>query len=354
VYLNKSCNVFSLIFEQDRFTSWRRKSEPGFQSYIKLSPSDVEDDATGVVSESTNPCADPGTETSETQPKLDGEPEPCAASTPRTKEAEEGSCRTTLTSQQSVEEIVGNILMQSHEFQRRLEKHQQQRFFKTAMMDSTEEEEEEEEEEEVEEEEEEEVEEEGDNDDTEEEEEEEVVAPKAGRTGRFTRRAQCFVRAVNAYNQRSFRSQYDSFRNVDAGEALAVAHRQSSGVGVKGRLRASVPSRGPGHEKRTTPESFRKPNIGNESKVIRTALRIRESCDSASEHEEPGEPVYETPTLAKKSERVAAPATATATAAEDKGIGECPIMARKTMELVGALCPASEGRLARMLLLSTD
>lgn len=110
---------------------------------------------------------------------------------------------------------------------------------------------------------------------------------------RFSRREQCFVRAVNAYNQRSFRSQYDSFRNVDT--ALLLRQNSAPVVRIAAAAAATTPT------KRASPESgLKKPNIVTESKVIRQALRIRENCGSGGEEEE--EPIYETPSVGKKEE----------------------------------------------------
>lgn len=179
--------------------------------------------------------------------------------------------------EQSVEEIVGNILMQSEEFQRRLEKQQNYQRNVSSLHGN--------------------IAKHGhqrcNKSDSSEEEDTDSEDKLDNRTrSRFSRREQCFVRAVNAYNQRSFRSQYDSFRNVDTDETV-VHHRQNSSPAKISTARSS------NNEKRSPPDSFKKPNFGAGSKIIRTALRIREDCDSASDHEEP---IYETPTLGKKND----------------------------------------------------
>ncbi|OXU31347.1 hypothetical protein TSAR_012692 [Trichomalopsis sarcophagae] len=298
--LNRSSEIRGSKIK-DRFTSWRRKSEPGFQSYINLNPSDHEEtetvDATANDSSSTTPTQDLAvSKDGEAQTKPDGNTttEPPSPSSQTKEPSNVDDLSKQLKSQQSVEEIVGNILMNSQEFQRRLDKqHQQlprnhsvlhdsilkQRIAKSAAtLDSSEEED-------------------TDNEDK---------ATSNGGTSynklrsRFSRREQCFVRAVNAYNQRSFRSQYDSFRNVDTLDDSMLQRQNSSPAAVR-----TSTTRSSNHEKRSPPESFKKPNFGSDSRVIRTALRIRENCcDSGSEHEDREEPIYETPTIVKKDEAV--------------------------------------------------
>lgn len=205
------------------------------------------------------------------------------------------------TRKQSVEEIVGNILKQSQEFQRRLEKHQpfqqsqrnqsclhssllkhnhrhnhNQRFAKS--IDSSEEDD-------------------SDNCD--------------GKTNngfershlRFSRRQQCFVRAYNAHNQRSFRSQYDSFRNVDVADSEIICNNTSS-ITTRGLSSCRFGNQ----EKRLVTENLKKPNIVTGSKVIKTALRLRESCNLVSEeknnndekNKEEKEPIYDTPVVSSE------------------------------------------------------
>ncbi|XP_058809718.1 uncharacterized protein LOC131674914 [Phymastichus coffea] len=257
--LNRSSEIRGSKIK-NHFTSWRRKSEPGFQSYINLNPSDNED------------------ETSETPTTLTQETVSSKDIDELDEQTKENSTEQVSTEQQSVKEIVGNILMQSEEFQRRIEKQQtyqknvsslhsniaKHAYQRCNKSDTSEEED-------------------TDNEDK----------PDNNRTrSRFSRRDQCFVRAVNAYNQRSFRSQYDSFRNVDAEEPLMI-HRQNSAP------TKTLTTKSPNHEKRSPPDTFKKPNFGAGSKIIRTALRIREDCDSASDQEEA---IYEAPIINKKNE----------------------------------------------------
>ncbi|XP_014214954.1 uncharacterized protein LOC106644103 [Copidosoma floridanum] len=279
--LNRSSEVRGSKIK-DRFTNWRRKSEPGFQSYIDLHASDPEENATDSLNGSATPTQELTSKDSETQTESEEAVEPT-----RTKENgchENGDCKDKLEVQQrSVEEIVSNILM-SQELQQRLEKQRNkicshngalkhnQRFTKSAAasIESSEEDD-------------------SDNDGK--------NGVDAGRSRpRFSRREQCFVRAVNAYNQRSFRSQYDSFRNLDVESLLLHAHHQHQHSSPTTR----TSTRCTANERRSPPENMKKPNIVTESKVIKTALRLRENCDSEKE-----EPIYETPTIVKKNEEPA-------------------------------------------------
>ena len=282
-----------IIVEQDRFTSWRRKSEPGFQSYINLNPSDNEDDAADTTADSTTPTQDVTSKDIETQTEAsEARSKGASSASSKTKEnGTEESKSKELKTQQSVEEIVGDILMQNQEFQRRMDKQYQRntsclhnnilknshRYTNDTVVDSSE------------------------DDDTDNEEKasnncspgssSNNLSNKSPRS-RGSRREQCFVRAVNAYNQRSFRSQYDSFRNVDTDNAgTKILQRQNSVPIAKSTPR----------EKRSPPDGYKRPSIITESKLIRTALRIREHRDSTSEHDEP---IYERPNIGKKEDVV--------------------------------------------------
>lgn len=242
-----------------------------------MKSSDNDDDVTVVLNGSVTPTKTLSNKNIETY----DESEVSESSTPLNSpslETKESNADEPSKEQQSVEEIVSNILMEKKEFQKRLEKHLQRNpsnlhssIFKYSrqqpdtIIDSSEDE----------------------------EYTTDVENNNRSRT-RVSRREQCFVRAVNAYNQRSFRSQYDSFRNVDAKDSADLIQRINSSS-LKSINRSS------NHEKRSPGESFKKPNIIVGSKLMRTALRIREDCDSVSEHEEPEEPIYEVPMIVKKN-----------------------------------------------------
>ncbi|XP_057324342.1 putative uncharacterized protein DDB_G0282133 isoform X1 [Microplitis mediator] len=123
---------------KDRFTNWRRKSEPGFQSYISLNQSDEEKNEDRVTQNNdstaqTEPALSPAEITNsaniiyENTHNLSGKNSPTANTKekdineqqqqqPQEQEQEQK------TKVRTVEEIVGHILMQNQEFQRLLEK----------------------------------------------------------------------------------------------------------------------------------------------------------------------------------------------------------------------------------------
>lgn len=253
-----------------------------------MNPSDNEDDAMVVPNVSVTQTKDSSNKNGEPHiSEAEEVNESYSSINSPSSETKESNDDEPNKEQQSVEEIVSNILMQKKEFQKRLEKHLQRnpsnlhnsilkysRQRQDTIIDSSEDEEYTDVEDKTN----------GGNNDN------------RLRT-RVSRREQCFVRAVNAYNQRSFRSQYDSFRNVEAKDSVDLIQRLNSSLSpVKSTIRSS------NHEKRSPGESFKKPNIIVGSKLIRTALRIREDCDSASEHEEQREePIYEVPMTVKKN-----------------------------------------------------
>ena len=165
------------------------------------------------------------------------------------------------THPQTVEEIVGHILMQNQEFQKLLEKQrtnsilnvrQQQRFNKCVSLDSSDE---------------------SDTENT------KYNADSTNNRGTrlrssYTRREQKFVRTNNAWNsisstpqrdnQSSLRLRYDNLRQS---EKLQDSQKK------------------PNHilEKKAVFEAFKRQSIVTESKIIKTALRIRENSTSSNE-----------------------------------------------------------------------
>ncbi|XP_018349109.1 PREDICTED: uncharacterized protein LOC108752631 isoform X3 [Trachymyrmex septentrionalis] len=131
---------------RDRFTGWRRKSEPGFQSYVCLNHLDEEQKETTtndaqstmveVAEEATEICTE-GICKEENQTTLNSLPSAEA------KDNNEQHAKPA----QTVEEIVSHILMQNQEFQKLLEKQQtnsiinvrQQRFNKRISADTSDE-----------------------------------------------------------------------------------------------------------------------------------------------------------------------------------------------------------------------
>lgn len=233
-----------LFVIKDRFTNWRRKSEPGFQSYITLSALDNDEEDNDLLQSST--AVTPNTPSTPEKTSVEGS----NSTSIETKEIKLTSKPELETPQPlSDEAIVNSILMQSEEFRRRIRLHRR--------YDSSDDEE----------------------------------GQDSNRNkSRFKRREQCFQRAVNAYNQRSFRSQYDSFKNIDS-----PLQRQNSSPIVKSTQRKEkLPSDG-----------CKKPNFVTDSKLIKTALRIRESCDSEDEtaalaekrEERKADPIYEDPSV---------------------------------------------------------
>ena len=177
---------------------------------------------------------------------------------------------------QTVEEIVGHILMQNQEFQKLLEKQrtnsilnvrQQQRFNKCISVDSSDE---------------------SDTENT-----NYTHDSTNNRSTRlrssYTRREQRFVRTNNAWNslsstpqrdnQSSLRLRYDNLRQSE--EKLQDNQKKMNRI----------------HEKRAVFEAFKRQSIVTESKIIKTALRIRENSISSTE-----EVQAEKPNETKKTE----------------------------------------------------
>ncbi|KYN01857.1 Pleckstrin homology domain-containing family G member 1 [Cyphomyrmex costatus] len=128
---------------KDRFTGWRRKSEPGFQSYVCLNHLDEEQkEATAGDAQST--MVEVPEEATEICTKEENQT--ALNSSSPSVEAKDNNEQHAKPAQ-TVEEIVSHILMQNQEFQRLLEKQQtnsiinvrQQRFNKRISADTSDE-----------------------------------------------------------------------------------------------------------------------------------------------------------------------------------------------------------------------
>ncbi|XP_043482510.1 uncharacterized protein LOC122511380 isoform X2 [Leptopilina heterotoma] len=249
--LNRSCDTRASKVK-DRFTSWRRKSEPGFQSYISLNMSDEEQKEDRVDTEFGNAESDCTVVTNEDDTStINSENNSSISETKDTNDQQ--------PQPQTVEEIVGHILMQNEEFQKLIEKQRtsnlmnvrQQRFNKCISVDSS------------------------DESDTENTNYSQDSTNNRNTRLRnsCTRREQRFVRTNNVWNslssmpQRvspSLRLRYDNFRST---EDKHQDQKKTNRI----------------QEKRAIFEAFKRQSIVTESKIIKTALRIRENSTSSVE-----------------------------------------------------------------------
>ncbi|XP_015185307.1 PREDICTED: uncharacterized protein LOC107071114 isoform X1 [Polistes dominula] len=256
------CSDGRTLKVKDRFTGWRRKSEPGFQSYVCLNQSD-EDQKEDMV--------DIGTTQVESDRTINAssneESKPTNSQQVETKENNEQQTATTPVAQ-TVEEIVGHILMQNQEFQKLLEKQrtsssinvrQQQRFIKRISADSS--------------------------DESDCENANYVGGTSNNRVRSSHRESQRLVRTNNAWNTFSSSSARDTpqpalrllYDNLKSSDSKTGVHETSSTKNNVNRV----------HEKRALFEAFKRQSIVTESKIIKTALRIREN--STSTNDDPNE-----------------------------------------------------------------
>ncbi|XP_024940458.1 uncharacterized protein LOC107267413 isoform X2 [Cephus cinctus] len=239
---------------KDRFASWRRKSEPGFQSYVSLTQSDDEQKDDAVDTETT---------TVETECTITNDEDNTTLLHSNNSPASETKDNNEQVQAQTVEEIVGHILMQNREFQKLLEKQrtnsninvrQQQRFNKHISADSS--------------------------DESETENTNYVTESANNNRGgrvRSSRREQRLVRVNNAWNslsptpprdsQPALRLRYDNLRAEGEKSPETTTKNRSNRV----------------QEKRAIFEAFKRQSIVTESKIIKTALRIRENSNSSTE-----------------------------------------------------------------------
>ncbi|XP_047365394.1 uncharacterized protein LOC124955269 isoform X2 [Vespa velutina] len=248
---------------KDRFTGWRRKSEPGFQSYVSLNQSDEDQKEVTADMETTLVESDRTINTSN-----EDNNKPTNSQQVETKENNEQlQTATTPAVAQTVEEIVGHILMQNQEFQKLLEKQrtsssinvrQQQRFNKRISADTS--------------------------DESDCENANYVGGTLNNRVRTSHRETQRLVRTNNAWNslstvnntrdntpQPALRLLYDNLKSSD-GKTTSVHETMNTKNNVN-RV----------HEKRALFEAFKRQSIVTESKIIKTALRIRENSTSAND-----------------------------------------------------------------------
>ncbi|XP_036141939.1 uncharacterized protein LOC105833058 isoform X2 [Monomorium pharaonis] len=241
---------------KDRFTGWRRKSEPGFQSYVCLDHSDEEQkEDTAGESQSTT------IETEEAAEIRTEEVNQTATlnSSPLT-ETKDNNNEQHVNSTQTVEEIVGHILMQNQEFQKLLEKQRtsniinmrQQRFNKRISADTS--------------------------DESDSENANYIISStnhnnKLGRT-RAMHREQRLNRTNNAWNLLSSVPARENQQPL-LYDNLKITQKSTETIAYNGKT----------NERRTLFEPFKRQSIVSESKVIKTALCIRENSTSMGNEE---------------------------------------------------------------------
>ncbi|TGZ49078.1 uncharacterized protein Gefmeso isoform X1 [Temnothorax longispinosus] len=245
---------------KDRFTGWRRKSEPGFQSYVCLNHSDEEqkeEDTAGDAQSTT-------VETEEAvEIHTEEENQTATLNSSPPAEAKENNNEQHANSTQTVEEIVGHILMQNQEFQKLLEKQRtssiinvrHQRFNKRISADTS------------------------DESDSENANYGLTNNNNNNRLGRAraTHREQRLIRTNNAWNvlssaparenQQPLQLLYDNLKTTQKSTKM-IAHNDKTN-----QL----------HEKKALFETFKRQSIVTENKVMRTALRIRENSTDNEE-----------------------------------------------------------------------
>ncbi|XP_076644027.1 guanine nucleotide exchange factor in mesoderm isoform X2 [Halictus rubicundus] len=242
---------------KDRFTGWRRKSEPGFQSYVCLIQSDEEQKED--LRDSGSAAVE--TKMTESDQHTLNSPPP-EAKEPNTEQQSQA---------QTVEEIVGHILMQNQEFQKLLEKQrtnsilnvrQQQRFNKHVSADTS--------------------------DDSDSENTNYIAENSNNRMARLRAvQRDRLVRTNNTWNSLSRDHQptqlqllYDNLNKIE---------NKMNDAGLKNKVNRV-------QEKKALFEAFKRQSIVTESKVIKTALRIRENSTSRSEEPAPVPKDAEVPT----------------------------------------------------------
>ncbi|XP_070171760.1 uncharacterized protein Gefmeso isoform X1 [Polyergus mexicanus] len=260
--LNRSSDI-RVSKVKDRFTGWRRKSEPGFQSYVCLNHSDEEQKVdiindtqctTAEIEEAAEICAEKENQITN------------SLSPSEVKDNNNEQQHTPPT--QTVEEIVGHILMENQEFQKLLEKQRtnsiinvrQQRFNKRISADTS---------------------------DESDSENSNYIGSinhinnnnRLGRA-RAMYREQRLIRTNNAWNslssataarenQQPLQLFYDNLKTVQKSTEMMARNGKANHV----------------QEKRAAFETFKRQSIVTESKVIKTALRIRDNSTSLDNEE---------------------------------------------------------------------
>ncbi|XP_076162588.1 guanine nucleotide exchange factor in mesoderm isoform X2 [Ptiloglossa arizonensis] len=234
---------------KDRFTGWRRKSEPGFQSYVCLNQSDEE--------QKEEDTCDTGSTTVETKCTIiENDKHTSNSPPPETKENTEQQSQA-----QTVEEIVGHILMQNQEFQKLLEKQrtnsilnvrQQQRFNKHRSADTS--------------------------DDSDSENTNYITDNSKNNRMARLRAAQRdrLVRTNNTWNSLSSSRDHQPTLQLLYDNLSKAENNKLADSSLKNKINRV-------QEKKALFEAFKRQSIVTESKVIKTALRIRENATSRNE-----------------------------------------------------------------------
>ncbi|XP_011333620.2 uncharacterized protein LOC105277145 isoform X2 [Ooceraea biroi] len=258
--LNRSSDIRTSKVK-DRFTGWRRKSEPGFQSYVCLNQSD-EEQKEEIATDAQSPTVE-AKETTEIHTEEDNQTAPLnSLSATETKDNNNEQHATPTV--QTVEEIVGHILMQNQEFQRLLEKQRtnsivnvrQQRFNKRISADTS--------------------------DESDSENANYITNSsnhgnnnRLGRTRATHREQRLINKTNNAWNSLSSAPARDNQQPLQLFyDNLKTTHKSTETI-----ARLTNHS----HEKRALFEAFKRQSIVTDSKVIKTALRIRENSTSNDE-----------------------------------------------------------------------
>ncbi|XP_011878060.1 PREDICTED: uncharacterized protein LOC105567640 isoform X2 [Vollenhovia emeryi] len=259
--LNRSSDVRTSKVK-DRLTGWRRKSEPGFQSYVCLNHSDEEqkEEAAGDAQSTT-------IETEEAVEIPTEENQTVTANSSPPAEAKENNNEQHANPAQTVEEIVGHILMQNQEFQKLLEKQRtssiinvrHQRFNKRISADTS--------------------------DESDSENANYITSStnnnsnnRLGRA-RATHREQRLIRTNNAWNLLSSAPARENQQPLQLlYDNLKTTQKSTETIAHNGKTNHS-------HEKQAFFETFKRQSIVTENKVIKTALRIRENLMLADNEE---------------------------------------------------------------------
>ncbi|XP_034948357.1 putative uncharacterized protein DDB_G0293878 isoform X2 [Chelonus insularis] len=270
--LNRSLDSGRASKVKDRFTNWRRKSEPGFQSYVSFNQSDDEEKSETISQSESATQGEVINVNSTNENDNSNESQSTLASksltVANTKDVNEQK-----TQVRTVEEIVGHILMQNQEFQRLLEKQRtnslanvrQQRFKKHQRSVDT-------------------------SDDSDNGEQNYSTdfgtsvnnnnnmhnnsnsnnIGKSNRPIRNIRREHRFLRSNNAWNSLSPPLSRENQSNLQLQYNNLHTDSEKSDIISKNKVNRV-------HEKKAVFEAFKRQSIVTESKIIRTALRMREN-----------------------------------------------------------------------------
>lgn len=264
---------------KDRFTNWRRKSEPGFQSYVSLNQSDEEqiDNNNDVQTEVEVTIDALDYEIIDNDNLLKPE-EDDKSNINNTKDVNEQQKQ---NPQRTVEEIVGHILMQNQEFQKLIEKQknnsmtnvrQQQRFNKHQNSIDTSDD--------------------SDNGETNyptdnsssnninnnNNSNNSSLSMNSLKGNRMTRRESRLIRSNNNWNSLSSSQSRDNVTNLRLQyNNLKIKNEKSQTID---NISSSKIKTNSVYGKKAVFENFKRQSIVTQSKIIKTALRIRENSPS--------------------------------------------------------------------------